>query len=289
MDCLTAALIVNQKRTALLQATAAAAGDKHTRTSLFWADYARHLLKPPAAEGGDSSFLSEHAHTAATSFTSAVFALALLTPTLTSVNADTARQHSHTARGCALDVRLAAPALIFVQETRAQEDTRALAPRPELSGKLLLIDATAGSTARPFQGPALIGHQYSWRVIVSNSSADEAAVTVVAPVPPTAVPLCDSLPLNVSTVTCAPYSCVKVEAHFYFPEPGTVMLPRVTLVVGNDIVAALETDIAALEVLICLAAALIFACFAKAGCWLAQEEPGAVTTLWSDIVGALCR
>ena len=195
----------------------------------FWADYARHLLldAPPANSTG--GFLSAQTHTAAISFTSAVLAFAVLAPTLAPSNS-ASPDHHRSIRGTEMELTLASPAVVFLEEIRARPPSDVPVDTSALSGKLLLIDAGSGEDKPLVSGPAVCGRPYNWRVVVSNSSNKSLAIEVVAPAPPSAVSLRGSLPLNVMEGECGAYSCTMMESHFYFPGPGAVTLPRVTLV-----------------------------------------------------------
>jgi hypothetical protein len=227
--------------------------------SMFWADYAQYLLSRGNNAGPVPLFESCHLHTAATCFTAAVFALAILAPTLqVSLSMDVGNastSHSHENHGTSMLLTLRKPAFVFVQETQALMQSEPLPSRLSLSGKLFLVDPAVVAMhdvirpdPEPINGPILCGKVYSLHIIISNGSSVQQTFEVVAPAPPLAVPLKGALPVNVIACVCAPYACIMHEVHFYFPETGMCSMPKVTLVSGGDAVAALQADTPAVEV-----------------------------------------
>lgn len=102
---------------------------------------------------------------------------------------------------------------------------------------------------------------YTLGIVLSNPSASQASVEVVAPCPEGAVPVGGRNFVDVRNETCSPFSCMRAEIQFYFPDAGRFESPAVSITrKGRPLQTLRLPDMAELEVRPCMRAT-VHACY----------------------------
>jgi hypothetical protein len=70
---------------------------------------------------------------------------------------------------------------------------------------------------------------YTLSIVLSNPSACSALLDIIAPCPEGAAPVGGCAFVDVKSATCTPFSCMREEIQFYFPESGRFRAPAVSI------------------------------------------------------------
>jgi hypothetical protein len=70
---------------------------------------------------------------------------------------------------------------------------------------------------------------YTLSIVISNPSACSALLEIISPCPEGAAPVGGRTFVDVKSATCMPFSCMREEIQFYFPESGRFRAPAVSI------------------------------------------------------------
>ena len=184
-------------------------GSDLVELNAFWRDYAMW--------DGEGGFHSAHLAQATGNLTEMMFALAVLELP------ERAGEHEVAVDGAALEITAASPVILFHREVLPVEDA-------DDAGAALLVSQDFFDTADRYQmidneqvdkfvtGEFLAGRVYGCQVVVTNPGSSVRRVEVLTQIPRGALPVAGSRETASRHVRLEPFTTIRLEYFFYFPE-----------------------------------------------------------------------